>query len=62
MFTAGTDTTTSTVEWAMAELLKNKEAMKKLQEELNKEINTGSIKESHISQLPDLQACVKETL
>lgn len=62
LFTAGTDTTTSTVEWAMAELLKNKEAMKKLQEELNKEINTGSIKESHISQLPYLQACVKETL
>jgi hypothetical protein len=30
MFTAGTDTTTSTLEWVMAELLQNPETLKKV--------------------------------
>ncbi|KAK3008633.1 hypothetical protein RJ639_013820 [Escallonia herrerae] len=62
LFIAGTDTTTSTIEWAMAEVVKNKEAMEKLREELGKEIGAESINESHMSQLPYLHACVKETL
>ncbi|KAK2985108.1 hypothetical protein RJ640_022986 [Escallonia rubra] len=62
LFMAGTDTTTSTIEWAMAELVKNKEAMEKLRKELGKEIGADSINESHMSQLPYLHACVKETL
>ncbi|KAJ8752828.1 hypothetical protein K2173_008563 [Erythroxylum novogranatense] len=62
LFIAGTDTTTSTVEWAMAELLKNKEAMKRACQELKTEIKTSPIKESHVSQLPYLNACLKETL
>ncbi|XP_048325463.2 (S)-N-methylcoclaurine 3'-hydroxylase isozyme 1-like isoform X2 [Ziziphus jujuba] len=62
LFTAGTDTTTSTIEWAMAELLKNREAMKRVREELRREIKGDSIAESNISQLPYLQACIKETL
>ncbi|XP_059655805.1 probable (S)-N-methylcoclaurine 3'-hydroxylase isozyme 2 [Cornus florida] len=62
LFTAGTDTSTSTVEWAMAELIKNPESMKKVCEELTREINQHSLKESDLAQLPYLEACVKETL
>lgn len=46
----------------MAELLKNKEAMAKLREELEGEMNSNSIKESNLSKLPYLNACIKETL
>ncbi|CAN0902707.1 Corytuberine synthase [Linum grandiflorum] len=59
----GTDTTTTTIEWTMAELLKNKEAMTKLREELAREIGTtDAITESNVSHLPFLNACIKETL
>lgn len=66
LLTAGIDTTTVTVEWAMAELVKNKEVMNKVIKELetnealfNKE---NPISESVLSQLPYLNACFKETL
>ncbi|KAL2236913.1 (S)-N-methylcoclaurine 3'-hydroxylase isozyme 1-like [Sesamum indicum] len=61
---AGAGTLVATIEWAMAELIKNKEAMIKLEEELqtHKIVDSNSIRESHISQLPYLNACVKETL
>ncbi|KAJ8752917.1 hypothetical protein K2173_008652 [Erythroxylum novogranatense] len=62
LFAAGTDTTTLTVEWVMVELLKNKEAIKKARRELKTEIKTNPIKESPVSQLPYLNACLKETL
>ncbi|KDP34506.1 hypothetical protein JCGZ_11056 [Jatropha curcas] len=62
LFSAGVDTTTTTVEWAIAELLKNKQAMKTLQQELETEINRNPIQESQVSQLLYLNACVKETL
>lgn len=63
LFAAGTDTSSSTIEWAMAELMKNPESMKKLEEELNKTIiNKYIFEESNLLQLPYLQACVKETL
>lgn len=63
MFTAGTDTTTSTLEWAMAELLHNPAAMKKLQTELRNAIPPeNSLEESHLQSLPYLAAVVKETL
>ncbi|KAK3039264.1 hypothetical protein RJ639_027968 [Escallonia herrerae] len=59
----GADTTTSTIEWAMTELVKNKEVMGKLRTEPGREIGTAdSVKESHLSQLPYLHACIKETL
>ncbi|WCJ36607.1 cytochrome P450 family 76 subfamily G polypeptide 1 [Euphorbia peplus] len=59
---AGTDTTTTTIEWAIAELVKNKQVMEKLEEELEREINNKTIDESQVSQLPYLNACIKETL
>ncbi|XP_015878021.3 probable (S)-N-methylcoclaurine 3'-hydroxylase isozyme 2 [Ziziphus jujuba] len=63
LFSAGTDTTTITVEWAMAELLKNREAMERVLEELRSVFgDQNSISESNLSQLPYLEACFKETL
>ncbi|KAF4378795.1 hypothetical protein F8388_006246 [Cannabis sativa] len=62
LFAAGTDTTSSTLEWSMTELLKNPEAMSKAQAELNQVIGKGNqMKESDISRLPYLQAIIKET-
>ncbi|KAL8233023.1 hypothetical protein R6Q57_002801 [Mikania cordata] len=64
LFTAGTDTTTSTIEWVMAELIKNKQAMYKVQQELKQKlISTTNINvESEFSRLPYLNACIKEAL
>nr|XP_004497404.3 cytochrome P450 76A1-like [Cicer arietinum] len=60
MFTAGTDTTTSTIEWAMAELLHSPRTLKKVQMELRSKI--GKIEENDIENLPYLKAVIKETL
>jgi geraniol 8-hydroxylase len=63
IFAAGTDTTSSSVEWAMAELLRNPETLKKAKVELEQTIGKGKpIEESDIPQLPYLQAIVKETM
>ncbi|CAL5207892.1 unnamed protein product [Lathyrus oleraceus] len=62
LFVAGTDTVTSTVEWAMAELLRNPNVMSKAKSELNQLIGKGNlVEESDIAKLPYLQAIVKET-
>ncbi|CAL1375546.1 unnamed protein product [Linum trigynum] len=53
LFIAGTDTTTSTLEWAMAELLRNPNALTKVQEELDQTIGKGNhLQESDIHRLP----------
>lgn len=62
LFTAGTDSSSTTVEWAMAELIKNPESMDKVREELTKEISQDKPKESNLSKLKYMEACVKETL
>ncbi|KAK4728666.1 hypothetical protein R3W88_021654 [Solanum pinnatisectum] len=60
---AGSDTSTSIIEWAMAELIKNVESMKKVQEELEIELSESDYpKESQLLQMSYVQACVKETL
>ncbi|KAM1103146.1 hypothetical protein PS2_011513 [Malus domestica] len=62
LFVAGTDTTSATLEWAMAELLRNPEKLSKAQEELEQVIGKGKpVEESDIAQLPYLQAIIKET-
>ncbi|OWM73533.1 geraniol 8-hydroxylase-like [Punica granatum] len=62
LFSAGTDTTSSTLEWAMAELLRNPEKLSKAQAELEQVMGRGNpIEESDIDRLPYLQATVKET-
>lgn len=60
---AGIDTVTTTVEWAMAELTAHPEAMKRVQDELEKIVGHDQIvQESDLPNLPFLQAVVKEVL
>ncbi|KAM0913228.1 hypothetical protein ACQ4PT_012290 [Festuca glaucescens] len=62
LFLAGSDSSSSVVEWAMTELLRNPSSMVKAHAELAQVIgSTRSIKESDIHQLSYLQAVVKET-
>ncbi|KAL3743162.1 hypothetical protein ACJRO7_018460 [Eucalyptus globulus] len=62
LFVAGTDTTSSTLEWAMAELLHSPEKLSKAQAELDQVIGNGNlVDELDIARLPYLQAIVKET-
>ncbi|XP_043689020.1 flavonoid 3',5'-hydroxylase-like [Telopea speciosissima] len=59
---AGTDTTTTTLEWAFAEIMQNPYIMRKAQEELGEVFGMSNrVEESHISKLPYLNAVVKET-
>ncbi|CAN1747933.1 Geraniol 8-hydroxylase [Linum perenne] len=62
LFVAGTDTTSSTLEWAMVELLRNPDKLTKARDELHQTIGKGNhLEESDISRLPYLQAVIKET-
>ncbi|TYI11670.1 hypothetical protein ES332_A09G223400v1 [Gossypium tomentosum] len=62
LFVAGTDTTSSTLEWAMPELLRNPQALLKAKKELEEAIGKGNpVEESDINRLPYLQAIIKET-
>ncbi|TYJ19658.1 hypothetical protein E1A91_A09G206500v1 [Gossypium mustelinum] len=62
LFAAGTDTTSSTLEWAMPELLRNPQALLKAKKELVEAIGKGNpVEESDINCLPYLQAIIKET-
>ncbi|XP_073024441.1 calcium-dependent lipid-binding protein-like [Primulina eburnea] len=59
---AGSDTTSSTVEWAMSELLRHPDEMLKLKNELKEVIGKNEqVTESDISRLQYLRAVVKET-
>ncbi|KAJ9560348.1 hypothetical protein OSB04_005508 [Centaurea solstitialis] len=59
LYIAGTDTTSSAVAWAIAELLKHKEALSMVESEvMKKEMKLDKINE----ELPYLHACIKETL
>ncbi|XAR70380.1 Geraniol 8-hydroxylase [Bertholletia excelsa] len=61
LFTAGTDTTSSTLEWTMTELFRNPKILLKAQEELQQVIGRGNpIEESDIIRLPYLNAIIKE--
>ncbi|KAK1420158.1 hypothetical protein QVD17_21522 [Tagetes erecta] len=64
LFVAGTETTTSTLEWAMAELIHNQEKLEMARLEVSKVMknNKNMIQESDMSRLPYLQAIIKETL
>ncbi|KAK9131131.1 hypothetical protein Sjap_011618 [Stephania japonica] len=62
-FGPGSETSSSTIEWAMAELIKSPTKLAKLKEELNQVVGpTSQVKEAHIPSLPYLQACIKETM
>lgn len=63
IFAAGTDTSAITVEWALAELINHPEIMEKASQEIDFIIGGNRlVEESDISNLPYLQAIVKETL
>lgn len=61
LFSAGTDTSAATVEWALAELLLNPTSMERARSELAQVLGSKpEVEESDISQLKYLQAIVKE--
>ena len=63
MFVAGTGTTAATLEWAMAELIKNPSMMKKAQEEVRRVVGRKSkLDEADITHLQYLKCIIKETL
>ncbi|KAG6499216.1 alpha-humulene 10-hydroxylase-like [Zingiber officinale] len=63
IFLAGTDTSSTTIEWAMSELIKNPKAMEKVQKEM-REVMKGKTKleESDILKFSYLNLVIKETM
>ncbi|KAG5232949.1 flavonoid 3'-monooxygenase [Salix suchowensis] len=62
MFTAGTDTSSSTVEWAIAELIRHPHILARVQQELDSVVGRDRlVTELDLAQLTYLQAVVKET-
>nr|BAH22519.1 flavonoid 3' hydroxylase [Tricyrtis hirta] len=62
LFTAGTDTTSSTVEWALAELIRHPTLLHKAQQELDNVVGRQRlVSETDLPNLPFLQAIIKET-
>nr|QBS13818.1 Cytochrome P450 monooxygenase [Marrubium vulgare] len=63
MFGAGTDTISTSLEWTIAELIRNPRTMEILQNEVRKVGgNKGDIKEVDIENMPYLKAVIKESL
>ncbi|KAM0953990.1 putative flavonoid 3',5'-hydroxylase [Dioscorea sansibarensis] len=63
MFTAGTDTSSIVIEWALAEMLKNPTILKRAHLEMDAVIGRDRLlEESDIPNLPYLKAICKETL
>ncbi|GLJ52737.1 hypothetical protein SUGI_1123000 [Cryptomeria japonica] len=63
MFTAGSDTSSVAIEWALSMLLRHPHVMRKVQEELDSKVGRNRlVEESDIPQLTYLQAIVKETM
>ncbi|XP_038982893.1 xanthotoxin 5-hydroxylase CYP82C4-like [Phoenix dactylifera] len=63
LISAGTDTTSVTMTWALAQVLNHPRVLKKAQEELDAHVGMGrNVEESDVEKLAYLQAIVKETL
>lgn len=63
VFAAGTDTTTVVLEWAMTELLRHPEIMKKLQSEVRQVVkDKHNITDDDIEKMHYLKAVMKETM
>ncbi|KAL9260076.1 Cytochrome P450 82A3-like protein [Drosera capensis] len=59
----GTDTTTVTLTWAISLLLNKREALKKVQDELDREVGgERQVNDAYLKNLVYLQAVVKETM
>lgn len=62
LFTAGTDTSSSIIEWSLAEMLNNPKIMRKAHEEMDRVIGKDRrLRESDLPNLPYFQAICKET-
>lgn len=62
LFTAGTDTSSSTVEWAIAELIRHPNILAQAQQEIDKVVGQNRlVTEADLTHLKFLQAIVKET-
>ncbi|KAK1427130.1 hypothetical protein QVD17_15813 [Tagetes erecta] len=62
IFLGGTDATSAMVEWAMTEILRNKNVTKKVQDELAQVVGLNNIvEESHLPKLKYLDAVFKES-
>uniref|UniRef100_A0A1W7HBV2 Cytochrome P450 n=1 Tax=Scoparia dulcis TaxID=107240 RepID=A0A1W7HBV2_SCODU len=62
LFIAGTDTSSTTIEWVMTELMSNPEKMVKVRNELLNVVGQNErVQEADISRIPYLQAVIKET-
>lgn len=60
---AGSETTSSTIEWALTELLSNPESLNKAKAELGQAVGADrTFEEDDIDNLPYLKAVIKETL
>ncbi|KAK7278852.1 hypothetical protein RJT34_23890 [Clitoria ternatea] len=63
MFGAGTETSATTIEWALAELINHPEMMEKARQEIDSVIGKNRlVEESDIPNLPYVQSIVKETM
>ncbi|KAK6140101.1 hypothetical protein DH2020_026099 [Rehmannia glutinosa] len=63
MFFGGTETTSATIEWGMAELLCHPNTMKKIQDEIDRVVGrTWKVEENDLNNMPYLQATVKEIM
>ncbi|XP_020586501.1 isoflavone 2'-hydroxylase-like [Phalaenopsis equestris] len=63
LLTAGTDTSSNTVEWAMSLLLNNPEKLAKVGEEIDEKVENGRLlEESDLNRLPYLHCVINETL
>lgn len=63
MLVGGIDTSSTSIEWAMSEVLRNPEVLQKLQDELQRVVGMDRmVRESDLPRLVYLQAVVKETL
>nr|CAB3460985.1 unnamed protein product [Digitaria exilis] len=62
LFIGGTDTTSKTIEWAMAYLIKNPREMAKVQEEVRQVAGPQGVLEEHLGRMSRLQAALKEAM
>lgn len=63
MFVAGMETSSTTLEWTMSELLRHPHAMKRLQEEIESTVGKhGKVNESDVVRMKYLQCVVKEAM